>query len=144
MSYRESLRLYLEGDATLSVILTGGIFDDEEMPADGGGMGSAPMSADGLDMLPFAVVVWKGAVPAEIVRYSQREFVEIWLYQERGYDALVSAQRRIQMMLDGWIDPVSHCGYFWAESKDNLPADEYDNAAAAMLRFYVNQTRRNW
>lgn len=112
MAHEDAIAAILEADATLTAILTGGIYTGGEV----GPLGitrDTEATDDAFDgdgwLLPCALVKEAAIVAtADVTDYgeqvqSARQRVEIWLYQDRTYVALDSARARIRTLLMGRI-----------------------------------------
>lgn len=96
--------------ANLMLILTGGVFTSGGVGLDGISRDSAPdaFDADGF-LQPCALVKQAGNIPdGQVVDYaaqvaSANQRVEIWLYQDRGYDAIDAAAARLYTLFQGHV-----------------------------------------
>ncbi|MBL8162457.1 MAG: hypothetical protein JNJ61_10765 [Anaerolineae bacterium] len=145
---RETIRTTLAGDATLTALLPGGIFDADTLPQDGGGAASAPRTADGVRINPFGIVRWRGANRAQVEvlgRSDYTETVEVYLYQDIGQDVLEQATTRIQTLLHNqYLPSVTDRGlahFIQTFVSGELPAEEFGNAACRFIRFQVVSIR---
>jgi len=142
MSIRGDVRETLEGDATLTGILTGGIYDASELPMDGLTPTAAPGAFNGARLLPCAVVRWRGRSETEIIGHSRRQFLEIYFYQAVGQDQIELAMSRCKVLLHRAKQFTASGGqvYFstWVEDAGDLVADEMDGAAMSLSRYYVD------
>lgn len=145
VTLRAALMAHLSSDSRLTALLTGGILDADALPMDGGGAGSLPLAADGVSVKPFAVVRWRGSAPKEIPWATERRTVEIYVYQERGYDIIEQAKRRIKALLIRQMvkaDDAAICMFHWVQDTGEFPAPELGNLACEMSRFVVDYVRK--
>lgn len=144
---REAFKAALEGDATLVAILTGGIYDSDELGRTGLTPDSVAREADGVTMKPAAVIRWRGenqsALKTDTI--SERRFVELYLYADRGHAVLEQAKQRAKALLHrrqlGPTDDGLGLNFIlWVDSRGEFVADELQGAAADRLRFVVDST----
>lgn len=138
------IRTTLEGTASLTALLTGGIYDAGEL----GRLGLTPDTA-GLytgDILnPCAVIRWRGTSPfgPHFSPQSQRQFFEVYLYQDDGYATIDSALLIVKQTLHRTqytADNKRLCWVNWAQDSGELMADELGFAALKTARFEVIYT----
>lgn len=119
-------RQRLEADATLTSILTGGIWDSSELDRNKITVNNRPeiFEANGITVKPFAAITWRenGALQP-LVYGSKRRTCEVYVYQHRRYDQIDAALRRLEVM-------------FEAEADRQLVAA--DDAAGAWVRWMTN------
>lgn len=144
-SLREALLAYLEADPTLmdASHLPGGIYDASVLPKDGLSFADLPMTDNKIDA--FGIIRWRTSSPTEHPDSTERKFLEIWLYDQRGYDRIDAAKHRLKQVLNRTIIGAEDVGagmYHWAQDGSDTNAEEYDSAAASFVRFYVNIVRR--
>lgn len=142
---RQTLKTTLEGDATLTAILPGGILDSDDMPQDGGGASSAPRTSDGVQINPFAVIRL-GASNAFGSRKvgAERESAEIYFYQDTGYDLIERAIGRVKTLLhDEYLEgddrQIAH--FLYTFSSQEVPADELGEVPCRFSRYQINTIR---
>ena len=143
MTIRAHLRATLEGDATLTGILTGGIYDASELPQDGLTVSAVPGAFDSLDrVLPCAVIRFREMSETAISGHSRRRFAEIYVYQHRGMDLVDAALARCRALLHPHKQFTTDGGqvYYttWVDSVGDLVADELDGAAMSRSRYYID------
>jgi len=143
MTIRADIRQTLETDATLTGILTGGIYDASELPQDGLTPNAAPSAFDSFGrVLPCAVIRFRDMSETEIVGRSRRRFFEIYAYQNIGMDQVDAALARCRALLHPHQQYTTDGGqvYFthWVDSVGDLTADELDGAAMGRSRYYIN------
>lgn len=140
MAYlRETLKTFLNEDAVLMALLTGGVLDTDELPMGASSIEDVPHT--GPEILPFAVLRWRGTTEKEIVGLTERRSVEIYFYQHRGYATIERAKRRVKTILNRTQLPAEDAGlsmFHWAHDTGEFPADELGRASADMSRYYVD------
>jgi hypothetical protein len=142
---RDALRTHLLADATLSAILSGGIFDAQQTDQEGPDTSWIPRAANGVHIAPFAILRFKGTSGKEIISNSKRRFVEIYFYDDFGYTQIERAKSRIESLLHRkqvQADDAGIAMFHWVMDRGELSAPEYENAASDMSRYYVDYTRR--
>ncbi|MEQ8673300.1 MAG: hypothetical protein RIC84_08795 [Aggregatilineales bacterium] len=146
---RTALLAKLEGDATLTGILTGGVWDASEVDRRGVTPREAVYEADGVRLKPLAVVRWRSAVSTEIVQISERRFFEIYFYEDYGYVKIETAKRRVKALLHRELLPVAGEGTYFTVWVDDLgervmeEEDVFGGASMDMSRFYIIYTDRD-
>ncbi len=92
---RETVRSYLENDAELMATLTGGLYTQTEI-----GRSTTPAAFDaGGDLLPCALLRVESEAPTGPFPTSSRQILVLYLYQQRGCDAIDVARDRIYALL---------------------------------------------
>ncbi len=93
-SLQDTIRLALEGDATLTAILTGGIFDASELDREGLSLGDVQDTNN--KVKPCAVLRWRGSNPTGPTDRLNAEarFLEVYLYEDMGTVNIEAARRR--------------------------------------------------
>jgi len=137
-----ALRTYLEADATLTGILTGGIWDAAELDREGLTVSDASYDSIGR-LLPTAVIRWRGESPFGWHYTGERRTCEIYLYEHVGWTNIEAAKKRLKELLHRVQVPsdelitefrfLTSMGEFYAEDL-SAPAD--------MLRFQVVYVRQ--
>lgn len=141
---REATKALLTGDGVLMALLTGGVLDSETLPPDGGGTDDLPKDTDGVRILPFGVLRWRISTPTEIVARSERQFLEIWLYDMAGQSTLDQAKARIKTLMNRQqvaATDADICMFHLAQMGGDFDAPEYGHIPATYVRFYVDFTR---
>lgn len=88
----------LQGDAMLAATLTGGIYDG--MAVGEISRQETPGAYDSVgELLPCALVMPESAAPVGPLPDAGREFVVVWLYDQREYAALETARQRVYALL---------------------------------------------
>ena len=143
-SLRDALTAFLNADATLTALLTGGVLDASDLPQ--GDMGIKDVPHSGAKILPFAVIRWRGTTGTEIVGRTERRSLEIYFYQHRGYDVIEPAKRRVKKILSRTkipADDAKLCMFHWAKiDLGDFSARELGGASADMSRYYVDVSRK--
>jgi hypothetical protein len=98
----------MEADATLTAILTGGVYEAGEVGLEGITRETTPAAFSGGYLLPCSLVRQRDLVPDGIVEddieqdTSVRIVVEVWLYEDRGYTNIDAAINRLFTLFQGW------------------------------------------
>ncbi len=142
---RAAVKAKLTGDSTLMATLTGGVHDADDLDR----TGLTPETAGVYDSLgklkPCSVIRWRGSDMKEIVANSERRFFEVWLYEDRGWNNIETAKRRIKTLLHRKQVASSNeglCFMSWAGDLGEFVDDEMGGASADRLRFYIDYTRK--
>ncbi len=144
---KDAVRTTLEGDATLSAILTGGVYDASEVERDGVTADNVQRDANGR-VKPFAVLRWRGSAPDFVLgtHEAERRYLEVWLYEDTGYTNIDAAERRIKTLLHRkTFADTDNEGLAWARWVHDLgesSADELGGASASMSRYEIVLTRK--
>ena len=140
------LKTFLNADAALAAILTGGILDtDDDLFREDVSASKAPRETDGVTLKPFAFIRWRTELPTEIRAYSERHTLEIYLYQHAGYVTIRQAKARLKALLDRKTIASDNYGmgmFHWRGGTNEFPAVELGNASGAITRWYVDVTRK--
>jgi hypothetical protein len=144
---KEMLNSALEDDVTLAAILTGGIFDPDDMFRPGLTPKLVPYDTDGVTILPFATTRWQSSSsygPRRVA--AERGSVEVYVYADVGYATIETAISRIKTLLnDTYIFGASDRRFVHFKSATiSGDLDEKDLSGAPMkfIRFQITQTRR--
>lgn len=142
MTIRADVLATLEADATLTGILTGGIYDSSELPTDGLTRTSAPSAFDGVRVKPCGLIRWRTMGETEIVGHSRRRFFQIFFYQVAGQVQIEAAQDRCRALLHPRKPFTTDGGqvYYtsWVTDVNDLIAEELDGAAMGYSDFYAD------
>lgn len=140
---RAAIKSTLTGDAPLMALLTGGVLDAQDLNFTGEGAYEAPREADGVTLKAHAVVRWGERSPtgrAVKVR-AKLETVEIYVYQDTGFDVIESAILRMCSLLeDTYVTTDDRALAHITEQSfvsGELPAEELGNAACKFVRFFI-------
>lgn len=108
MSRESDFKTRMEADTTLMATLTGGVFTSASVGRDGITRTSAAAAFDSSGYLkPCALVKQRGLIPDLVVNdqeagvASATQVVEIWLYQDSGYDSIDTALNRLFVLFHG-------------------------------------------
>lgn len=109
MAREEQVAQLLQEDSTLMGILTGGIYARGTVGQNGITRETAPNAFDSHGWLkPCALVKQRGLIPtADVLDYdakvmSATQVVEVWFYQDTGYDWIDAAMARVYALLQGY------------------------------------------
>ena len=141
---RQALEQYLEADTALMALLTGGVFDADDLPQEGMGQGWVPRLPDSPRIAPFCVVAWKSTN-----RFGQFQLragvqtLEIYVYQDTGYDTIKQATTRLIELLDDsyWtVSDQSKTHFEWTTTGPETMDDGLADAPLQFVRFEVKST----
>jgi hypothetical protein len=141
---REALKSYLEADGTLASFLTGGWMDGNDFE-ERLQQNKIPRESDGTRIKPFGVIRWRTSRPTEIVRSSERRTLEMYFYQQTGFEIIESAIKRTKAILHRkqiQSDTEGLCMYHWQQHIGEIPAEELGFVSCELVRFYTDFTRR--
>ena len=143
---RTEIKSILTGDATLMAILTGSVFTSEDLDRHGMTLEDAPKESNGVNLKPFAVLRFRGAQNQGPHFSGRRQTLEIYFYQDSGYDKIDAAKLQVESLLHrkyipsttqnmfGWVEYVSDLGETVDEQLGGAPAD--------MSRYTILFTRK--
>lgn len=139
---RNVIRTTLEGNAGLTALLTGGIYDASELPREGLTPTNTAAAFDANGRLkPTAILRWRGAAPTETEPIGEeRRFVEIYVYQDQGYEVIDSAIALIKPLLhrqEFSADGLRFVSLRWAGDLGEMVADELQSASMNRSRYEV-------
>lgn len=140
---RQTLLDLLTNDPGLSAILTGGVLDASTLPEDGGGAGSAPRQTGNVRIKPYAVVRWRARnrMHEGVQKFrAGNGTVEIYNYQQRGYDIIDQAiDQEITLLDDAYLNVTDralvHLTYI--HDSPEIPTTELGLAPCRFVRFDV-------
>lgn len=140
MSREADFKTRMAADTTLMAILTGGVYAAGDLGPEGLTRDTAPSAFDASGFLkPCAVVRERALVPdgwvhdQESQAASARQIVEVWLYQDRGFDKIDSALARLYALFQGYrLGNAFPCE--WAGTPINRQRDEAALRGASMAR----------
>lgn len=157
-TFKQAVLAYLEADSYLSTIVTGGWYDADDLLRDGLNQDNAPGAFDSttLRLKPTGVLKWTGTYPYGPFNNSQRQYIELYLYQHEGYDKieLIKAYlKKPPATIDGngnfhrknWAATDDLAGAYttWASDLGNYTDDTIANGASVdICRFFVMSTRK--
>lgn len=144
--FREVLKTTLTSDAALMLILTGGVQDASTQPQDGGGASSLPTESNGVTVKPFASIRFGSSRMAGVQKINaQAGSVELYFYQDTGYDKIEQAiTRALALLNDQYLSAddraLAHLSQPFI-SGDTM-AEELGNLPCRFLRFAVTDIRK--
>lgn len=145
MGLREEFKALLKTDDALNAILTGGIEDAQDRPQDGGGQGSVPRESDGVTILPHAVIRWGPDTEYPPIQIgAELGTVEVYLYQDTGYDAIEAAISRMKSLLNHRYMQVDDREFVHVRQifvSGETVADELGGAPTRFVRYAVVHVR---
>jgi hypothetical protein len=146
---RQAVLSMLEYDGVLSTLLTGGVFQADDIDQlDAGGYEWVPKEPDSVRVQPFALIRWKASTPlqAEFVSLAaERQALEIYLYADIGGYALIDqAATRIKFLLHNtYLEAedrqIAHSTFSFLSGE--IPAEELGGLPMKFVRFHVNYIR---
>lgn len=144
---RDAFKTILTDDATLTALLTGGIKDASNEPKGGFGLKDLAKELDGVRIQPFALIRWRDSVllqPDMDVLSPEKESVEIYVYQDKGFATIESAVNRLKVLLHRQLISAddrefAYCHFEFVSGE--VPAEEYDNASMKFIRFNLSEIR---
>jgi hypothetical protein len=142
---RETVRNLIENDATLQSILTGGVWDADELDRRGLSIRGTAKTSDNLTIKPIGVLRWGADTVFGPHFNGERRFLDVYVYQPKGYTTIDSAMQRIKNLLHRQEvagDDVSFCWLNWVSGTQEFIAEELGGAAARMIKFEVIYLRR--
>ena len=142
------IRQALEASATLTAVLTGGIYDASEL----GRQGLTPDATGlytGQVLNPCAIIRGRGANPFgphyTADNRSERAFFEIYFYEDNGFVNVDNALNLTKKLLDRsqhTADNGSIWWVNWVNDSGELDAPEYGAAAMKFSRYELIYVRR--
>lgn len=136
-SLPETVRTLLEADSTLTTALTGGIWDESELPRDGL-PGEATVFTTQGRLKPVMVLRWGGDGPYGGLSDSGRQSLDVWVYQDTNYDTIRTVLRRVKVLLHRKshdTDERSPAWSTWAGNLGETIAPELGDAPVNRSRF---------
>lgn len=147
-SLRDTLRLALQADATLTAILTGGIWDAATLDREGLSLADVAKDTNGVRIKPAAVLRFRGSNPtdqSDTIVGAESRFFEVWVYADSGYATIDSAIRRIKALFDLHYFTSDNEGLTylrWAGDIGEIEAPELGNATADRSRYQIILVRK--
>lgn len=143
-STREAITAVLSEDATLLATLTGGVFNSDDFEMHEGAGADIPRDSTGF-VKPFAILRFREAVAVGPVSINAKtQTLEIYVYQDAGYDKIQTAFNRIYTLLqDQYITSDDRSlVHLWNifEGGETL-AEEFGDLPVQLIRFSVVQVR---
>lgn len=137
----ENIRAYIANDASISQILTGGVHDfDSIEEQDKGGADWAPRQADGVRIAPHLKMRWGEATAygENILLAAESESLELYIYQDMGYDKIEAVVRRLKTILhDSYFagSDVDYSYMTFANLTRQTNAEELGDASLRLMSF---------
>ena len=136
---REAVVNLLLADSTLSALLTGGVFNAEDFSFDGGGADEIPRAANGVHILPFAIVRFQDSTTVfPLKARAELQSVEVYVYDNVGFTTIDTAIARIKTLLnftDVTADDRSLAYLHEPFTSKELDAPELAGVACKFVRF---------
>lgn len=143
-----TFRQLLEGDGTLSTLLTGGVWDSEELPRERITAKNRPeiYESDGVTIKPFAAITWLGESPADLVAPVEERICDVFVYQHRRYDTIKAVSNRLKAMFQAPADRQvladdATAFFIWSGNLGQMTAEELLRASMDRVRFTVHVYR---
>ncbi len=141
----DAVKALLNADATLSDLLTGGVFNASDFTFDGGGADEIPRQANGVLVDPFAIIRFKSIDPkGPYLIGGELQSIEIYIYDNVGYTTIEASISRIKTLLHNtYIDADDRSlvflilGHISGEGN----AEEFGNIPFKFIRFMNTQVR---
>ncbi|MBZ0293566.1 MAG: hypothetical protein K8L99_13445 [Anaerolineae bacterium] len=136
---REVLKSTLSDDAALSGYLPGGWLDRDVLPADGGGAVNVPRDSSDV-VQAFGIIRWRSTLaygPQQIG--GERQFIELYLYDETGNPTIDLAVSRIKTLLHDQYHSASDRALahtLFVQHMDDLPPDDAIGGLAVQFSRY--------
>lgn len=147
MTIETSIVTHLEADATLTALLTGGLYSSTETGRLGISIDSTPDAYDNGFLLPCAIVKARALTPTNELAdadgqfMTTRQVIEVWLYDDgrADYSTLEAARSRIYALLqDQHEDITGAVSIQWAGNLDDLRDETLHNACLLRQDWQVN------
>lgn len=136
----------LTDNALIADLLAGGIFDAEDFEREGLSMDDVPRITSGSPRVaPFAVIRWQQSSEHNPTVESESQTVEIYIYQNRGYDVIDRVLTRLKVdHNDTYLTTddrsLAHLRHIY--NSRQMTADELGHLPFQFSRFMVNQVRK--
>lgn len=144
--FRTALRTTLESDTVLMTLLTGGVWDASELPRDGGGESTFSRETDGVRLKPIAVIRFRASsVYSANLIGAERGTLELYFYQDIGYDVIEQAITRAKTLLNHVFITADDRALAQLEydfTSGDVPGAELSDAACRFMRFAVYEIRK--
>lgn len=142
---RGAIKAYLAADSALTALLTGGLFTADDLPATGMTLENAPKAANGVTILPHAVLHYGAAPRAGFEDIgAQVQDLEIYIYDQRGYNTIDQAHSLLFALLDDINMQVSDRSLVhlrFLQVGPETMAENLNNAACQFGRYAITQIR---
>jgi hypothetical protein len=145
---RAVFRTTLEGDSAFATPLTGGIYDESELPEEGLTPTLTPGAFDLTtgELKPCAVINWRDFQPfgPHFEEGSERGYVELYIYQQTGVDVIETAAKRAIVLFNRQMLDATDYGLCWLNMVHRsriLRAQELGGARGLFVRFEIFRVR---
>lgn len=144
---RAAVKATLLADSTLMSILTGGLNDFEGYGRLGLTPSNAAYAADGITLLPQAVLTWGTETPA-LDSYGLQGMTrtfQLWVYDHDSPALIETALNRARIVLHRLqltTDDARQVLILFANHGPDFVADELQGAAGRFSRYWVRLSRR--
>jgi len=142
---RAAVKTFLEADATLTGYCTGGIWDASELDRKGlTAQTPGVMDAKGR-LKPVLLIRWKTATGKEIAAYSERRFVEFYIYDDLAAAAIELVKARLKALLENKKFSAADfglCKFRWASDLGETLTEIFgSDHPCDMSTYFVDYTR---
>ena len=134
-----ALRETLEGNSELTTVLTGGIFDADNLDRTGL-RPDTPTLYSGHLLKPCAVIRWRGATQFRPHYAAEKRNFEIYFYQDSGNTTVEEALRLTKKLLHRAQLEADNGGLWWVNwvsDSGEFKASEMGGASAIFSRYEV-------
>lgn len=142
---REAVVTRMTSDGTLTALLTGSIFNAEDFSFDGGGADEIPRAANGVDVLPFAIVRFKASNHyGPLLVQGELQSVEIYVYDNVGYvtiDAAISRIKALFHFTEVSANDRQLAFFLTTHISGEMDAPEFGGIPCQFIRFSNTQVR---
>ena len=137
----DNIRDFISADSIIASLLTGGVHDfntiDEQ---DKGGADWAPRETNGVRIAPHLKMRWGEASPygENILLAAESESLELYIYQDTGYDINDAVTRRLKAILHNSYftgDDVDYSYMTFANLTRQTNAEELGDASLRVMSF---------
>lgn len=145
-TFRATLQATCQDDATLHALLGDRWYIANDLPRGGMTPNDAPRAANGVTFLPFGVIRVRSASTVAPLVTGMAGSVEMFVYQDRGYDTIDAAINRLtsrDLFHRANLDPDDRAGVYMqvAFISDPMPDPDMDNAPMQFIRFQTSEIR---
>lgn len=137
----ENVLTLILDDITLSALLSGGVFDYDNIDdIDRGGMDWSPKEDDGIRLAPHAKLRWGTVLPhgENILLAAEEESLDIYIYQDIGYTVIDAVAKRLKELLHTEYvtgDDVGLSFFTFANLTNQTNAEELNDASLRVMTF---------
>jgi hypothetical protein len=144
-TYRQALIEYLEADVALTALLTGGIRDSNDLPVEWLSGGNVDGIWNGLDMVPHCLLTWREENSMDSAFSADRQFVDGFVYANRGYTTINSAIARIKALFRpslkfSSLDDATSIFVLYTQASDEMTSDDLYQKPMRRFRLQVDIT----